>query len=204
MTGIKTRLLTQLRNVVVCDADAPDAVVDAAEARMRACIAGSRAKRFDAFRPEHTGQYAMFLYFVSNEAGRRGHSVLADGVYALNKALHAVDWFHEIALPERFHCEHPVGSVLGRAAYGEAFFFMQGCTVGGSGDAYPTIGSGVSLCAHASVLGRAVVGDRAILSAGALVLNQPVPEDVIVFGRSPELTFKPVSLATRAAFSFFS
>jgi serine O-acetyltransferase len=203
MTDIRTRVLTQLRNIVVCDADAPDAVVAAAEARMRACIAGSRAKRFDVFRPEHTGQYAMFLYFLSNEAGRCGHEALADGVYALNKALHAVDWFHAIALPQRFHCEHPVGSVLGRAAYGDAFFFMQGCTVGGSGDAYPTIGTGVSMCANASILGRATVGDRAILSAGALVLNQDVPSDVIVFGRSPELAFKPVGVSTRASFSFF-
>ncbi len=202
--NLRTRLNTQLRNIVVTDAEAPEDVVAAAEARMLACIAGSRAKRFDAFRPEHTGQYAIFLHLVANEAGRRGLAALADAVYALNKALHAVDWFHEIALPVRFHCEHPVGSVLGRAVYGEEFFFMQGCSVGGSGGAYPTIGRRVSLCAHATLLGRAQVGDGAVLAAGALVVDQDVPAQVIVFGRSPDLVFKPVGAKTRAAFDFFA
>ena len=42
---------------------------------------------------------------------------LASKAYCLNKALHAIDVFYEVELPEIFFLEHPLGTVLGRAKY---------------------------------------------------------------------------------------
>lgn len=76
----------------------------------------------------HTDQYAMFVYLCSNSAGRAGYSRLATVLYALNKALHSLDVFYEVELPSVFLFSHPVGTVLGRAQYGDFFWVGQGCT----------------------------------------------------------------------------
>ncbi|WP_144184689.1 LbetaH domain-containing protein [Elioraea rosea] len=197
------RLTRQLRYVVASEAEIPSEVLADAERRMAHCIANVAIKRYETFRPEHTAQYAIFLYFLSNSAFRMGVLPLAEGAYALNKALHAVELFYEVELPAVFVCDHPLGSVMGRARYGERFSFAQGCTVGNSGGIYPVIGSNVAMCANATVLGRATVGDGAIIAAGTLVVDQDVPAGMIAFGRSPALVFKPVKPVTRALFSFF-
>ena len=46
--------------------------------------------------------------------------------------MNSVDLFYAIELPQKFGAEHPLGSVMGRAKYGDGFFFYQGCTVGGT------------------------------------------------------------------------
>ncbi len=46
--------------------------------------------------------------------------------------MHSVDWFYAVDLPVHFLCEHPLGSVLGKASYGDYFLIYQGTTVGGS------------------------------------------------------------------------
>lgn len=183
-------------------------LVQRAEERAKHCVFNVIAKGGGEFRPTHTGQYLIFLYYLSRAAFESGMIDIAERVYALNKALHAVDIYPAVKLPDVFFCEHPVGSVLGRADYGARFFFMQNCTVGGSrGDAqkriYPVIGDAVSLCAYSAVIGQCSVGNRVVLSAGARVINQDVPNDVVVFGRSPHLIFKPLSDSTRDYFEYF-
>src|SRR5262245_16138731 len=70
----------------------------------------------------YTDQYAVFLYYLSNSAftAAPGHP-LADKAYALNKALHSLDAYYEVGLPDIFALQHPVGSVLGRASYSDYF-----------------------------------------------------------------------------------
>ena len=82
-----------------------------------------------------------YLYQVSHILYKNGYSIIADKVYYLNKMLNALDLFYAIELPEHWNCEHPIGSVMGRARYGDFFFFYQGCTVGGNHTNYPIIGN---------------------------------------------------------------
>lgn len=87
------------------------------------------------FTPMHSVQYAIFLYLLSNILYKnfRGRGTKeADSLYYLNKIMHSCDWYYAIDLPDIFYAEHPLGSVLGRAEYGNRFFFYQGCTVGGN------------------------------------------------------------------------
>lgn len=142
------------------------------------------------FNPFHSGQYCIFLYFLSNEIWKAGNSLLADKIYYLNKALNGCDMFYEVALPEFFMLDHPVGSVLGRAQYADGFTFGQGCTVGNNNGIYPILGNNVVLCANASIIGACHVGSNVTIGAYACVKDQDVPDNSVVFGQSPNLVIK--------------
>lgn len=146
--------------------------------------------RFDHL---HTDQYAMFLYLLANSVHRMGGDPrLASRIYALNKALHGVDAFYEVELPEVFFFQHPVGTVLGRANYGNYFFVYQRCSVGSNLDGtYPTIGEGVVMFGGSAIVGASTVGDNCWLSMGAVVMDAAVPANSTVFGHSPDLILKP-------------
>lgn len=135
----------------------------------------------------HTDQYAMLLYLLGHTIHRMGgNPALATKTYALNKALHAIDLLYEVELPEVFYFQHPLGTVLGRAHYGNYFAVYQRCTVGGNPELqYPTLGTGVVLYAGSAVIGKCQVGDNCALSADTTVIDQDLPANGIVFGHSP-------------------
>lgn len=150
------------------------------------------AGREQLFNHRHTDHYAMFLYLVANTIRRRqGNLELADKAYALNKALHAIDVYHEVELPEVFFFQHPLGTVLGRAHYGNYFMVYQRCTVGAKDQVYPTIGEGVVMFGGSAIIGDCTVGSNVWLSSGTTVLGQDVPDDSVVFGQSPNIAVKP-------------
>ncbi len=138
--------------------------------------------------------YCNFLYQLSHCAYVGGNTELADKIYSLNRMLHAVDLFYEINLPTHWSCEHPLGTVMGRAKYGDYFFFYQGCTVGGSRHqgrlSYPTIGSHVMMYSNSKVLGDSHIGSCVTLSANTYVINADIPDNCTVFGQSPNLIIK--------------
>lgn len=144
------------------------------------------------FNPFHTGQYATFLYFLSRAVHGAGPSArsLADRIYALNKALHAVDLFYEVELPDIFFTDHPLGTVMGRARYGDHFAFAQNCTVGNNRGFYPVIGRNVRMLAGSKILGKCRIGDHVTLAADACVKDTDIPSGSVVFGQSPRLTIK--------------
>lgn len=148
------------------------------------------------FNPFHSVQWMIFLYYLGHSIYKKGSSTkVCDKLYYLNKLMNGLDMFYAIELPTHFGAEHPVGSVMGRAKYNDGFFFYQGCTVGGTRDKegnlyYPEIEKNVRMYANSSILGRCHVGKNAQIGAGALVKNQDIPDDSIVFGQSPNLIIK--------------
>lgn len=140
--------------------------------------------------PLHTGQYASFLLFLARAAYENGDRELADKVYALNKMLHGFDIYYEVELPDVFFFEHPVGTVLGRARYSNRLFVGQNVTVGGNKGKYPTIGENVALHAGCMVIGDARLGDNVEVSAGAIIKEDDIPSNCLVFGASPHLIVK--------------
>lgn len=154
-------------------------------------VDGERVVRFN---PYHSIQWMTFLYYLSHDLYLISSS-LCDKIYYLNKIMHSVDLFYAIELPEIWSAEHPLGSVMGRAKYSNGFFFYQGCTVGGTRDKegnlyYPELEENVKMYANSSILGRCHIGLNVQIGAGALVKNQDVPADSIVFGQSPNLIIK--------------
>ena len=144
------------------------------------------------FNPYHSGQYTVFLYYFSNSVFKvdNFNSKLADKIYYLNKIMNSCDLFYEIELPEIFMLDQPVGAVLGRAKYGNFFKFTQNCTVGNNNNIFPTIGENVSMAANSMVFGNSKIGDNTIIGPGAIVKDEDIPTDSVVFGHSPNLIIK--------------
>ncbi|WP_394838070.1 hypothetical protein LVJ94_14255 [Pendulispora rubella] len=166
--------------------------------RLEHCFRHARVKYFavggePSFNHLNTDQYAMYLYFLSNSIHRmQGDPALASKIYALNKALHALDVYYEVALPDIFVWQHPVGTVLGRAKYANYLFVYQRCTVGGNlAGVYPTFEEGVVLYGDTAIVGKSHIGKNTWLSLGTKILDQDIDGHAIVFGRSPDIVTKP-------------
>lgn len=197
--GLMTLLERQLETMFLgtgAEIEAMRHALPAALERTERCFAGIVNKYYRTesggvtFDPFHSGQYSIFLYYLSREAWSRGEATLADKLYYLNKALNSCDLFHQIELPEVFFVEHPVGSVVGRATIGNHLVIQQNATVGGSRGKYPVLGDYVWLFANAAILGDCTIGSNVFISAYSLVRDQDVPDNTIDFGVSPDLTFK--------------
>ena len=152
--------------------------VDLTLGRIDYCFSRVRLKGFFAngearFSHWHSDQYAIFLYYLSNTVFRErpGHPI-ADKAYALNKALHALDAFYEVELPDIFAVQHPVGTVLGRAGYSDYFICYHNCTVGANLDNdYPSFGRGVVMYGGSRMIGKTSVGDNSFVSTGAIIID---------------------------------
>jgi len=140
----------------------------------------------------HGDQYAMWLYFLSRELYLSGGSASAcKKLFLLNKALHGCDIFYEVELPAVFLLVHPLGTVLGRAQYGDRLVVYQRCGVGSNHGAYPEIGSGVTMHPGSAVLGRARIGDGSTIAAESLVLDREVPAGSLYIGSPRDCTVFP-------------
>lgn len=169
--------------------------------RCKVCFSESRNKYYSKegevyFNPYHSGQYTIFLYYFSNTIFKKDKNYvrLADKVYYLNKIMNSCDLFYEIDLPEIFMLDHPVGTVMGRAKFGNKFTFGQNCTVGNNKGIFPVIGQNVSMSANSMIIGNSNIGDNVIIGAGACIKDQDIPCNSIVFGNSPNLILKKRNL----------
>jgi serine O-acetyltransferase len=169
--------------------------VDLALGRVEYCFSRVRLKGFFAdgqarFVHWHCDQYAIFLYYLANSAFREepGHPI-ADKAYALNKALHALDAYSEVELPDVFAVQHPVGTVLGRASYSDYFICYHNCTVGANLDNdYPSFGRGIVMYGGSRVIGRTTVGDNTLVSTGAIIIDSGTLErDSVLHGFHPNV-----------------
>ena len=164
--------------------------------KLKVCFQGIDNKYFWKngilyFSPDHSGQYLIYLYFYSHIfSNMGGGNKLKDKFYYLNKILHAVDIYAEVILPPVFFFEHPLASVFGRAEYGNNFFAMQGCTVGGNKGKYPIIGENVKMFSNSKIVGNSKIGNNVWLSANSYIKDENVPDNSIVFGSSPNLIIK--------------
>ena len=139
--------------------------------------------------------YAVFLHYLSTAIGKlSGGAILADKLYYLNKIINGVEWYWNIELPEHFVVEHPLGSVLGRAQYGDYFCIYQGVTVGANfneGECiWPIIGNNVTMYANSTVIGECIIGNNVIIGANAFLINEKIPDNCIVYGSSPDIIIK--------------
>ena len=190
-------LLHQLRNIFMFSESETDTLLtikpSIAYENTIECFRHSNCKYFSeekGLNPYNSVMYTNYLYQVSHLLFKEGFTDYADKVYYLNKMLNAVDLFYAIDLPDHWNCEHPLGSVMGRAKYGDFFFFYQGCTVGGNHMDYPVIGNNVTMFSNSKVLGKSHIGNNVIIAANAYVKDTDIPDNTIVFGQFPNLVLK--------------
>lgn len=131
-------------------------------------------------------QYAAFLYFLSNSLWKCSqNSPLCSKIFHLNQTLHSFFASYKNNLPDHFILFHPLGTVLGKAVYGDFLVVFQGVTVnnslGGEGNLSPAvIGKGVTLASNAKIIGNKPIGDYVSIGAGALVYQKAVPDNYVV------------------------
>ncbi|MBV8600740.1 MAG: serine acetyltransferase [Candidatus Eremiobacteraeota bacterium] len=139
-------------------------------------------------------QYAAFLYFAANTAWREAEDVeLASKLFLLNKALNGIVVMYDTILPEVFVLMHTVGTVLGKANYGNYFVAAQNVTVGMDRDAIPTFDERVVLYGGSTVIGGCRIGNRVTVASNATVRGETIADGSIVAGSSPELVVKPAT-----------
>ncbi len=133
---------------------------------------------FDVF---HSDQYCMYIYVLSNLVYRdQGPQALASKLFYLNKTLHGFNCMYDTVLPDVFWLVHVVGTVLGKAEYGNFLVVRQGCTIGALGGEYPVLGEGLVLSAGASIVGPCVIGDNVMIGPGCTVFKEDVPSNSLV------------------------
>ena len=152
------------------------------------------------FSATHYSSHALLLYQLSRECFLRGRRDLAEKVYFLNISTTATDLFYEVDLPLRTGCDHPLGSVIGRASFGadSSLFFRQNCNIGGSRDEsgtpiYPEVSGNLYMNPRSSIIGKCIVLGNVVLANGVYVKDHGLLEDVVVFGSSPKLIVKPIT-----------
>lgn len=163
--------------------------------RLEFCFSTIQNKYFSLndkiyFNHINTDQYSMFLYFLANTLYKNGEDVkICEKIFYLNKALHGIDVFYDVELPDIFLFCHPLGTVLGRAKYSNYFLVYQGCTIGASRESdlegqnvYPVLGKYCSLYKGASILGNSRVGDNCKISSNSLLFDQNLESNKIYIG----------------------
>ena len=142
----------------------------------------------DIFNYLNGDHYAMFLYWVSSFLYKDANDEKsATKVFLLNKALHGIDAFYKINLPDIFFFCHPLGTILGNAKYSNFLCIYQGCTVGAKNMdyKYPAIGENVVLYANTTVLGDCQISDNVSFAANSLIIDTNVPSESLVTGTFP-------------------
>lgn len=170
-----------------------------ARRRVEKCFDGIRKKYYwkdgrQLFDHTYGDHYAVFLYFLGNTIYREGQDEdLMAATFSLNRALHGLDAYPGIALPDIFMFAHPLGTVLGRAQYSNYLVVYQGVTVGSTEDGlYPAFAEGVVLFSGVSVIGQCRVGPDVIFGARSFIYRTDVPARTTVVGMYPCHKYLPV------------
>lgn len=134
------------------------------------CLSKKRIKHRPSNILMSSDEYTSFLVFLACQAYRSECIELAELVYTVNRRLNSFDCFYTRDMPDVFHLEHPLGSVLGQAVYGNYLVVYQNVSVGGDMKLrYPSLGEGVALFAKSSVIGKTVIGSNCAIGAGVQV-----------------------------------
>lgn len=127
-------------------------------------------------------RYAVLLYYLSNGLYLVGNIELATKVYLMNKALHGIDLFYEVDMPDKFELVHPVGTVLGRATYSDGLKVYQNVNIGSNNGIYPVIGENFTAHPGASVLGNCKIGKGCAVGAGSVLIDMDLPDGATYVG----------------------
>jgi serine O-acetyltransferase len=166
-------------------------IVPRALVRMRPILDAVHAFEPDIFNHFNSLQYATFLYLLGNEYWKiEPTGLIADRLFCLNRALNGMDLFYTVEMPEVFFISHGLGTVLGNATYGNRLVFFHNVTVGRIGDNRPKIGENVILYPGTVITGSSVIGCNSVISAGIVLHNTSVPDNVVVMNKGAEPVFK--------------
>ena len=145
------------------------------------CLSKKKIKHYPSRLLMHADEYCSFLVFLARQAYLHGEEDLAETAYLVNRRMHAFECFYTRDVPNIFHLEHPVGSVLGQASFGEYLVVYQGVSVGGDIKLrYPRLGEGVVLFSKCSLIGSVDIGQNCAVGAGVQLYGESVLDNVAI------------------------
>lgn len=134
----------------------------------------------------YPGLHAIWLHRIAHFLWRHRLLFLGRIISHLNRWLTGVDIHPGATIGRRAFIDHGMGVVIGEtAAVGDDVLMYQGVVLGGTSverkKRHPTVGDGVVIGAGATLLGPIIVGDKARLGAGSVVIKS-VPAGTTVVG----------------------
>lgn len=148
------------------------------------CVKAYNDEKQTYFSHLHGDQYSQFLYYFSNSLWSISENKpLCDKMVQLNRCLSGMFYSYNSGLPDIFYFSHPVGSVLGKAKYGNYFSCRQNCTIA-TQYGEKQFGEWLFLGAGASILDTDIeIGERVIIGGGTTVYGKGIKlkSDTIVY-----------------------
>lgn len=189
----------------VNDAQVLESILTTGLERVESCFSQIHRKYYEdadspVFNHLNSDHMATLLYFLSNQSVVEGFDSLGYKLAYLNKVMHGVDLYPHVNLPEVFLLVHPLGTVLGRATYGNFLVVYQGVTVGSTGTEYPVFGEGTVLFSGAKVLDAVKSGRNVVYGANTMIIGGVVPPDSLVVGQFPSHRVLPRPESVQKAF----
>lgn len=177
-------VLKQLNNVLPDGFNARpvlESVIEHALERTVECVSAIRVWNSNEFNYLISGQYATFLYILSNDAWKiQGCAATATRLFLLNKALNGLELFYEVELPPHFYIGHTNSLVFAKATYGDYCVFYQNCTVGRKHDMRPVIAQGLVMYPGSMIIGNCNIRENTILAPGVCLVDQDTPGNCYV------------------------
>jgi serine acetyltransferase len=160
----------------------------------------------------HMVQFFFILYELSKIAYQLNDQSLADKIYFLNTSQISCDLMYKVELPLRTYVDHPLGSVIGSHVVfnlNKKFLFTTNCTIGGNFQEngefkYPNVDGDLIMLANSSLIGNSNIKGKVVLSNGCYVKDEGILENVLVFGRSPNLILKNIPKKINPYFEKFN
>ncbi|CAB9507922.1 Serine acetyltransferase [Seminavis robusta] len=145
-------------------------------------------KGFAALVAHRAAHYKWHLALATNNNGKRKKkkSLVALWLQSQASAVFGLDIHPAATMGAGILLDHGTGIVIGETAtVGDGCTLLHGVTLGGTGkdmgDRHPKVGADVLIGANASLLGNIVIGDRAKIGAGSIVLG-PIPSGATAVG----------------------
>ena len=158
------------------------------------CLAKKNHKHFPKNLLKHADEYTSFLVFLAREAYKNKLQEVAESAYLINRRMNSFDCFYTREMPDIFHLEHPVGSIIGQAKMKNFLVIYQGVNIGGNlKHDYPSINEGVVLFPRSSILGSCNICSNSAIGAGVQIYNENIQKNSAVSLRNREgLIISPI------------
>lgn len=155
--------------------------------RMRYCFSHVRDRAYSidgrtvCFNHLHSDQYAVYLYFLANSLWKSdAEKDLCDKLLVLNRILHGFFLSYKCRMPDIFLLGHPVGTVIGNAAYSDYLYVLQNVTIETRAEDAPPLGKGLLLCSGAKIIGSGKIGDNVSVGVDGVIYKRDIPSNTIV------------------------
>ena len=145
------------------------------------CLSKKFLKHFPKYLIRHSDEYCTFLLFLARQAYLAGNIELATCSYLINRRMNSFDCFYTREIPDIFHLEHPVGSIIGNSKLKNFLVIYQGVTIGTNlNSKYPSIDENVVLFPNSTVIGSSEIGKNCAIGAGVQIYNEKISDNSAV------------------------